>query len=123
MSEEKKLISKKELSKYLTKITDTIGFGLVEKVYQNALDYELKKDNYEVEQEVNINIIYENINIGTIRADTIVNKNIILELKAVDKLTIKHETQLKRYLKFTKIKKGYLININYCSFTIESFYN
>lgn len=113
------VLTKEKLSEYLTKITDSIGFGLPEKIYQNALDYELRNNLFEVQQEYNIDVVYGLIHLGQIRADLIVNSNIIIELKAVDKIKPKHQSQLKRYLRITKIKKGFLINISYDSFVIE----
>jgi len=112
-------LTKEKLTEYLTKITDSIGFGLPERIYQNALDYELRNHLHEVQQEFNIDIVYGLVHLGQIRADIIVDNNTILELKAVDKIKPKHQSQLKRYLKITKISKGFLINISYNDFTID----
>ena len=64
----------------------------------------------DIESEVSINVYYNDIIVGEFRADIIVNKQIIIELKSVLNLTVAHETQLVNYLTATKIDHSLLIN-------------
>ncbi len=87
-----------------------LGFGFLEKVYQNALILELNKIGLQVENEKAIRVYYEGQIVGDYSADTIVEGKVILELKAVKDLAEIHEVQLVNYLKATGIEVGLLIN-------------
>ena len=90
-----------------------LGPGLLESVYQQCLAYELSKNNIEFVSEHNIPVKYKEVNIDCgFRADIIVAGNIILEIKAVNKILPIHEAQLMTYLKITGIKLGLIINFN-----------
>ena len=82
-------------------VYNTLGYGFLERVYQNALYFEL------IEQ---INVFYKNHKVGEYYADMVINNSIILELKAADALRPEHEFQLINYLKATDIEIGYLLN-------------
>ena len=112
-------LTKTFLTDMITRITDSIGFGYPESIYQKAVDYELRNYLFKVQQEVNIDIVYGLVYCGSIRADLIVDDKYIIELKTVDKLKPKHKSQIIRYLKTMKLTKGFLINISYDSFEIE----
>ena len=113
-------LSKEFLEQMIVKITNVIGFGFPEAIYQKALDYELRNNSFSVQQEVNIDVVYGLIHLGLIRADLVVNEKYIIELKAVDKLKPKHKSQLERYLKVIgKKMNGFLINISHNSYEIE----
>jgi GxxExxY protein len=92
------------------KVYNTLGFGFLEKVYENALIIELKKIGFNVVQQQNIMIYYEGHEIGTYFADIIINDLVILELKAVEKLCNEHKNQLINYLKATDKEIGLLFN-------------
>ena len=90
-----------------------LGPGLLESAYQQCLAYELSTNNIEFVSEHNIPVKYKEVNIDCgFRADIIVADNVILELKAVDKILPIHEAQLLTYLKITGIKLGLIINFN-----------
>lgn len=90
-----------------------LGPGLLESVYQQCLAYELSTNNIEFVLEHPIPVKYKEIKIDcAFRADLIVAKSIILELKAADKILPIHEAQLMTYLKITGIKLGLIINFN-----------
>ena len=116
-------LTKERLTEMIESITKSLGFGLPESIYQNALDYELRNHLFSVEQEVNIDIVYGLFRVGNVRADIIVDQSIIIEMKAVDKIKPKHRSQLDRYLKFTKCAQGFLINISYDNYEIEEIKN
>ena len=87
------------------------GNGFLEKVYENALAYKIRKENLDVKQQKPIKVYFENdIIVGEYFADIIVENKIILELKTVHLLDKIHFAQLKNYLKATKFKLGILIN-------------
>lgn len=92
------------------KVHSELGSGFLESVYQNALAHELKKAGFEVQTEARLNVHYDNILVGTFDADMIVNKTLIIENKAVQKLVPAHEVQLVNYLTATKIDEGLLLN-------------
>ena len=84
--------------------------GFLESVYKNALLIELRKNGLKVDKEVPINVHYNNVIVGEFRADIIVEDSVILELKAIQKLSTIHEAQLVNYLTATSIEHGLLIN-------------
>ena len=84
--------------------------GFLEVVYQRALLIELRKNGIKAETEVSINIFYDNIVVGEYRADILVEKSIIIELKAIHNLSLIHEAQLVNYLTATHTEYGLLIN-------------
>ena len=87
-----------------------LSAGFLESVYQNALLIELKENGLIAETEVPINVYYNNVVIGEFRADIVVEKTVVVELKAVQQLTTAHEAQLVNYLTATDIEHGLLIN-------------
>ena len=91
------------------------GSGYLEEVYKNALMIELKDLGIEAEKEVAIPVDYKGTRVGDYRADVIVDKRLILELKAVSALNASHEAQLVNYLNATKIDDGLLINFGAAS--------
>jgi len=88
-----------------------LGSGFLEKVYENALVKEFTLRGIRVETQKEINVSYKGDNIGCYYADILVDGKIIIELKAVNKLSRLNEAQLLNYLKATGIKLGYLINM------------
>lgn len=87
-----------------------LGYGYLESVYQNALMIELRNRGIYAEKEVAIPVWYKGEQVGDFRADILVEKSIILELKAVRELNPIHEAQLVNYLVATGLDYGYLIN-------------
>lgn len=87
-----------------------MGYGFLERVYQNALYLELVGRGFVCETQKRIDVFYEGRVVGEYYADMIVNNNIILELKAADYLSPENEAQLINYLRATNIEVGYLLN-------------
>lgn len=87
-----------------------LGPGYLETVYQNALMFELHSRGLNAEKEVTVPVWYKGIQVGDFRADILVNRSIILELKAINELHPIHEAQLVNYLTATGLDYGYLIN-------------
>jgi GxxExxY protein len=92
------------------KVHNTLGFGFLEKVYENALVIELSKAGLDAKQQYPIQVYYEGEVVGDYQADVLVENKVILELKSIDRIADIHEIQLKNYLKATGIEVGLLIN-------------
>jgi len=92
------------------RVYNSLGSGFLESVYQKALMIELTQEGLSVEEEAPVNVIYKGQNVGSFYADIVVDKSVILELKAVDILIKTHEIQLVNYLKATGIAIWLLIN-------------
>ncbi len=99
-----------QIIKAYYKVHRTLGFGFLEKVYENALVLELKRMQLNVEKQKPIKVYYEKEVIGEYYADVVVNNLIIIELKTAETLCKEHEFQLINYLKATKIEIGLLLN-------------
>jgi len=91
-------------------VNDFLGYGFLEKVYENSIYIELKKMNLQVEKQKNIKVFYRGYEVGDYYADLIVNNLVIVELKAAESLCEEHEAQLINYLKATNIEVGLLLN-------------
>lgn len=92
------------------KVSNTLGAGFLEKVYQNALMIELAENGLLAEKEKAITISYKNKTVGEYYADILVNGQVIIETKAVKALNEIHQAQLLNYLKATNLHLGLLIN-------------
>ncbi|HEX9933778.1 MAG TPA: GxxExxY protein [bacterium] len=87
------------------------GNGYLEKVYENALAYKLRQNNIRCDQQVPVNVYFENdVIVGEYFADLLIDNKIVIELKAVEIIDKIHYAQLKNYLKATKYRLGILIN-------------
>lgn len=92
------------------KVHNTLGAGFLEKVYENAMMIELRKQGIDARQQENIKVYYEGEIVGDYFADIIVENEIIVELKAVEKLTKIFEVQIVNYLNGIDKEIGLLIN-------------
>jgi GxxExxY protein len=92
------------------RVHNTLGFGFLESVYQNALLIELEKNGLQAGKEVPIKVFYDEKIVGDYVADIIVEDKVIIELKSVKDLHPAHEAQLVNYLKATGLEVGLLIN-------------
>ena len=88
----------------------TLGCGHSERVYHNAMEVILRKHNIQYESERIVPILFEGHTIGNMRADLIIEKNLIVELKSVKVLTPAMNQQTENYLKLTGLTDGLLIN-------------
>jgi GxxExxY protein len=91
-------------------VYNKLGYGFLEKVYENAMVIELRKLGLEVINQKGIKVYYDEIEVGQYVADLIVEDVIIVELKAAESLCEEHEAQLTNYLKATNVEVGLLIN-------------
>jgi GxxExxY protein len=91
-------------------VYNKLGYGFLEKVYENAMLIELKKSGLFAEKQKPIKVYYDNELVGEYFADIVVNNCLIIELKAMENLCPEHEAQLVNYLKATEIEVGLLLN-------------
>ncbi len=91
-------------------VYNELGYGFLEKVYQNALFLELKNKGYKVEAQKKISVYYKGIEVGEYYADLIVEDLVILELKAADCIVKDFENQILNYLRGTDCEIGLLLN-------------
>jgi len=87
-----------------------LGYGFLEKVYENALMVELKLRGIAAEQQYGIDVHYKGVLVGQYAADLFTERKVIVELKAEKEYNSKHEAQLLNYLKATGIHVGLLLN-------------
>jgi GxxExxY protein len=91
-------------------VSNALGTGFLEKVYENALVIELRKQNLEVVQQKLLTVYYDGQVVGEFCADLVVNGCVLLELKAAKAIDPAHQAQLLNYLKATNLKIGLIIN-------------
>ena len=91
-------------------VYNSLGYGFLEKVYENAMVHELRKRNYHVAQQSPIKVFYDSVVVGEYFADMLINNLVILELKSVEQIVPAHTAQLLNYLKSTDIEVGLILN-------------
>lgn len=91
-------------------VYNELGHGFLESVYENALVIALRERGLEVHQQIAIPVWFHSVKIGDFNADIMVNRVVLLELKACRALEQAHVAQLLNYLKATEIEIGLLLN-------------
>jgi len=95
------------------KIHKTLGPGLLESVYEAALVHELRKLGIPVQNQIDVPVEYDGIKLDIgFRADLIIDKKVIVELKSVENLSPVFKKQLLTYLRLSHLKLGLLVNFN-----------
>jgi GxxExxY protein len=84
--------------------------GLTERVYHNAMEIQLRQRGIPYETERNIHLMFKDHIVGFVRADLLVNKSIVVELKSVPKIKQEHIQQCARYMKLLGYPQGVVIN-------------
>ena len=92
------------------KVYNKLGYGFLEKVYENAMMYEFKKAEIPAVSQSPIKVLYEEEVIGEYFADILVDGKVIVEIKAAKSLSPDHKAQLLNYLKATDKEVGLLLN-------------
>lgn len=87
-----------------------LGHGFLEKVYENAMLIELDELGLICKSQHQITVFYNDENVGEYFADILVENKVIIELKAVEGISERHEAQLINYLRATEIEVGLLLN-------------
>ena len=95
------------------KVHTTLGPGLLESVYEITLAYEIRKSGLNVATQVALPIVYDGQQLESgFRIDVLVEKCVIVELKAVETMNSVYEAQLMTYLRLSGVRLGFLINFN-----------
>lgn len=104
-----KQITEKVLNAFYTVYT-VLGYGFLEKVYENAMVIELTKRGVKVVKQKHIQVHYDGHGVGEYFADLLVEDLVIVEIKAAEGVVEENENQLVNYLKATDKEVGLLIN-------------
>lgn len=91
-------------------VSNTLGAGFLEKVYENALTIELRKAGMNVEQQFPLKVLYCGIVVGDYLADLVVENEILIELKTINAISEVHQAKCINYLKATGYRLCLLIN-------------
>ena len=91
-------------------VYNKLGYGFLEKVYENAMLIELKNLGLRASNQLPIKVYYDDYKVGDYYADIVVEETVIVELKAIETLISIHETVLVNYLKATEMEVGLLLN-------------
>lgn len=101
------------------KVHGTLGNGFQEVIYQRCLAIELEKEGLIFSREQEMPIFYEGVEVGSRRADFVVENTVLVELKAIIQLEDVHLAQALNYLQAYKIDKGLLINFGSRSLEVK----
>ena len=99
-----------KIIKIFYKVYNKLGYGFLEKVYENAMMLEFVREGIPAVPQFAIKVFYENKIVGEYFADILVDNKVIVEIKASRNLLIDHEAQLLNYLKATDKEVGLLLN-------------
>jgi GxxExxY protein len=92
------------------RVSNVLGAGFLEKVYENALAHELRKSGIDARQQVPVTVLYDEVVVGEYVADLLVEQKVLVELKAARGIDPIHEAQLLNYLKATGTRVGLILN-------------
>src|SRR4030067_1027458 len=104
-------------------VSNTLGCGFLEKVYENALAHELRKAGLKLEQQKGLHVVYDRIVVGEYVADIVVEDCVLVETKAVKSLDDVHMAQCLNYLKTTGLKLCLLLNFGTPRVTLRRIVN
>ncbi|TDE14649.1 GxxExxY protein [Dyadobacter psychrotolerans] len=100
-----------EITGLAIKVHKALGPGLLEKIYERCLKYELERNGYEVVQQLIVPVIYDGLLLDTeLKLDLLVNNCVVVELKATENVLPVHEAQILTYMKLLQRPQGLLIN-------------
>ena len=99
-----------KIIKVFYKVYNKLGYGFLEKVYENAMMLEMRKEGIPAVSQYAIKVYYENNIVGEYFADILVADKVIVEIKAARNIAVENEAQLLNYLKATDIEVGLLLN-------------
>lgn len=102
-------------------VSNTLGVGFLEKVYENALAHELRKSGLMIAQQHPVTVIYDEVAVGNYTVDLLVEQSVMVELKAVASLDISHRAQCLNYLAATGVQLCLLLNFGRPRIEIKRF--
>ena len=112
----------KEIVDATYEVRKRLAQGYLESTYENALIVELQMRGLFVENQVSMEVDYKGVVVGVFKADLLVEKRVIVEIKAVAQLNKIHELQLVNYLTTTHINHGILVNFGGDRFEVKRKY-
>jgi GxxExxY protein len=95
---------------YCFRVANELGPGFLEKVYENALAHELRKAKVTVVQQQGIEVFYDGVTVGNYEADLLVDRRVLVEVKAVQALDSAHVAQCLNYMRGTGLVTCLLVN-------------
>jgi len=114
MNADRRGLKHKELTETIIgvffEVYNELGHGFLESVYEKAFEVALTSKGLNVLRQIDIPVWFRGQKVGDFEADVLVNKCVLLELKAVRTLDSSHEAQLLNYLRATEIEVGLLFN-------------
>ena len=99
-----------EIIKVFYRVYNTLGYGFLEKVYENATAFELEAAGLYVQTQLPIKVFYNDREVGEYFADIVVENKVIVEIKTAVFIDKAHESQLLNYLKATEMEVGLILN-------------
>jgi GxxExxY protein len=99
-----------QIKTFANHVFKTLGAGFSERVYHNAMEVLLKKNKIPFKTEDRIPVMFEGVEVGQVRADLVIDDNIVVELKSVKSIRDDHATQCTMYMKLLDIDYGIVIN-------------
>ncbi len=96
-----------------------LGYGFLEKVYENSLMVLLAREGFQAEQSVKLKVMFNGAVVGDYEADIVVDGKVIVEIKAAKKIDPAHRAQTLNYLKATGLRLGILLNFGRESMEFE----
>ena len=100
------------MSRFIGKVHSLLGPGLLENLYEEAMEHELKSRGIEYSRQKKLEIKYKGNSIGTYRLDYLIENKVIVELKCIEAIKNIHIAQVLTYLRAERLKVGLLINFN-----------
>ena len=91
-------------------VYNELGFGFLESVYRNAMKFALEEKGLTVEAEAPIAVFFRGKNVGDFRADLVVNRCILIELKTAERIVMAHEAQAINYLRGSSLELALILN-------------
>jgi GxxExxY protein len=91
-------------------VSNSLGSGFLEKIYENALAIELRKNKLSYQQQSPVKVRYDGIIVGEYVSDLVVESKVLIELKACKAIDDTHVAQCLNYLKATSLQLGLIIN-------------
>jgi GxxExxY protein len=102
-----------EIKEICKKVSEKLGKGYAECVYQEGVCVELRERKIKYSKEATLEIKYDGVSVGSVRADIIIEDKYIIECKAIESdLKINHVPQLICYMRLTGISEGIIVNFN-----------
>ncbi len=102
-------------------VLNTLGTGLLEKPYGNALAIELESRGVMVDQQRQFPVLYKRQQVGLYRPDLIADRKVLIDTKIIDKITNIERAQMLNYLRVSKLEIGLILNFKYSKLEYERF--